>query len=189
MCAYAGCPGDATPNRSHCLIHLDDSARQDYLVEVSQGRLPLVLNGLMLSGRMLAAVFAAMPTTSENPSGQPRPHFPTQVWCSQTIFKELVDAQHVTFAQACIFDKATFQAGVRWNGSAFNGGLNMRGCQIHGNEASFGHVQIRGPASWSGLVCHSLINLFGLTVEGEFDMSDARCGGVWLSNAQLKKAR
>jgi hypothetical protein len=134
---------------------------------------------------MLSAIFAAMPTTAENPSGQPRPIFPTQVWCNETKFLDFVDAQHVTFADMLILRKAKFEAGVRWNGSAFNAGLNMRGCEIYGKEASFPHVRVRGGAAWAGLVCQPFLNLFGMDVEEVFDMREAKCAGMWLSHARL----
>jgi hypothetical protein len=186
LCESAGCPGEAAPNRAYCIIHLSDDARRDYLHEVAQGNLPLTLSGLSISGLLLSAVFGAMPTTTDNPSGTPRPLFPTRVVCQDTTFLEYVNAQHVTFADACILRKATFQAGVIWNGSAFNGGLYMIGCQIYGDAANFNRIRVRRGAAWAGLVCQPFLNLFGMDLEGTLDMRAARCGGLWLSKGQMR---
>jgi hypothetical protein len=138
---------------------------------------------------MLSAVFGAMPTTTDNPSGSPRPIFRTQVRCIETTFLEYVDAQHVTFMEHCIFMNATFQAGVIWNGSRFNGGLNMRACKIYGDKANFSHVRVGESADWAGLTCQPFLNLFGLDVEGTLDMRAAKCGGVWLTNATIPEGK
>jgi uncharacterized protein YjbI with pentapeptide repeats len=188
LCQSPGCPGEAVPNRPHCLIHLHDDAKRDYLTEVAQGSQPLTLSGLTISGLLLSAVFGAMPTTTDNPSGSPRPIFRTPVRCIETTFLEYVNAQHVTFAEHCSFMNATFQAGVIWNGSRFNGGLNMRGCKIHGDQATFSHVFVRR-ADWAGLTCQPFLNLFGLVVDSTLDMRAAKCGGLWLSNGILPEAK
>lgn len=181
----AGCPGEAAPNRPYCLIHLSDDAKRDYLNEVAQGTQPLTLSGLSISGPLLSAVFGAMPTTTDNPSGSPRPVLRTPVRCNETTFLEYVDAQHVTFQRTCSFLNATFEAGVIWNGSAFNGGLDMRGCRILGDRAKFTHVRILGRADWTGLICEPLLNLSLLHLEGPLDMRAAKCGGLALSNGAL----
>src|SRR6266508_5689513 len=90
LCESGGCPGEAVPNQPYCLIHLSEDGRRAYLREVAQGNQPLTLSGLSVSGLLLSAVFAAMPTTNEN-----RPLFPTPVRCNETTFLEYVDAQNV----------------------------------------------------------------------------------------------
>jgi hypothetical protein len=185
LCESAGCPGEAVPNRPYCLIHLSDDARRDYLLGVAAGNQPLTLSGLSVSGLLLSVVIGAMPTTTENPSGSPRPLFPTPVRFNETTFLEYVDAQHVTFADTCSLLNATFQAGAIWNGSVFNGGLDMRGCHIYGDRAKFSNVRVRRRADLAALVCQPFLVLFGLIVEGPLDMRAAKCGGLWLSNASL----
>jgi hypothetical protein len=185
LCKSAGCPGEAAPNRPYCLIHLSDNDKRDYLNEVAQGTQPLTLSGLSISGPLMSAVFGAMPTTTENPSGSPRPLFRTAVRCNETTFLEYVDAQHVTFQRTCSFLNATFEAGVIWNGSAFNGGVDMRGCHILGDQASFTYVRILERADWRGLICEPFMNLSHLHLEGPLDMRAAKCGGLALSNGVL----
>src|SRR6266508_192178 len=180
LCESGGCPGVAVPNQPYCLIHLSEDGRRAYLREVAQGNQPLTLSGLSVSGLLLSAVFAAMPTTNEN-----RPLFPTPVRCNETTFLEYVDAQNVTFADTCSLINATFQAGAIWNGSVFNGGLDMRGCRISGDRAKFSNVRVQRRADLAALVCQPFLVLVGLSVEGPLDLRAAKCGGLWLSNSLL----
>jgi hypothetical protein len=180
LCEIGGCPGEAVPNQPYCLIHLSDDDRRAYLREAAQGNQPLTLSGLSVSGLLLSAVFAAMPTTDEN-----RRLFPTPVRCNETTFLEYVDAQNVTFADTCSLINATFQAGAIWNGSVFNGGLDMRGCRISGDRAKFSNVRVRQRADLAALVCQPLLVLVGLIVEGPLDLRAAKCGGLWLSKGVL----
>ena len=180
LCETGGCPGEAVPNQPYCLIHLSDDAKRAYLREVAQGNQPLTLSGLSVSGLVLSAVLAAMPTTNEN-----RPLFPTPVRFNETTFLEFVDAQNVTFADTCSLINATFQAGAIWSGSVFNGGLNMRGCRISGDRAKFSNVRVQRRADLAALACQPFLVLVGLIVEGPLDMRAAKCGGLWLSNGSL----
>jgi hypothetical protein len=124
---------------------LDDAARAGYLAEVAGGSVDLTLSGLTVTASQFAGLLAAMPQSNENPSGSPRPVFPTPTRFDETRFQEYVDAQHVTFLKSCSMSKAVFEDGVIWNGSRF-GSLDLRRAVIRG-RADFGNSRrISDPA-------------------------------------------
>jgi len=183
LCSAAGCPGEAAPQQENCIQHMSDDERAVYLRAVARGAVGLTLAGLTVSGRLFAAVLAAMPQDAENPSGQRRPLIPTNAFFDETEFVDYVDAQHVTFAKACHMTKAVFRRGCIWNGSRF-GTLDLRGARIVG-PANLDNVTIDQAAIWTSLETTQLLQFVRGKVGTNLDLRYAKCAGIWISFTEI----
>ncbi|MFI7159672.1 hypothetical protein [Micromonospora chalcea] len=124
-----------------------------------------------------------MPHSTANPSGQNRPHIVQAAHFDETEFTDHIDAQNLTFAH-CSLIKAHFRNGVDWSGSRFTS-LDLRQAKI-AKKADFAHVRVHHSANLAGLETHALLALPFAKIDGNLELSYAKCGGIWLSFAKVE---
>jgi uncharacterized protein YjbI with pentapeptide repeats len=165
-------------------LHLSDDDRAHYLQLLSRHETPLELSGLTIDGKTLSAIVAALPTSNENPSGQPQPLMP-QVQCSETRFVDKINMQHYIWKGWVSFRKAIFEDEIWIMGGSFEQSVDFSGAHLASLDASnciFHGLTVQA----AELKGH--INLTNCEVYGDCDLSESKLNSLFLHGVRIHGA-
>ena len=134
VCETADCTGIKLPSGSRCLVHADESDRDDAFNQISAAGV-IDARGVQITDQLLKRILAAVPRSVKGEVLFKGARFDHATFTCAASFS------HVTFSGAAVFSWATFLKDAIFAATTFSGGAVFKGATFNAN-ARFGRATI-----------------------------------------------